>query len=168
MLIHLKEGKDVYLDGLIIETILSTFCARDLSVLSNVCHTLRAPAQLAAHRTLVSLVRRLQCTLLRHCERGSWIAQLREWEAVEASNLIWLQAEAESTTLVKQGDQEFVKRAYDLSGNGYSASMHGRMPSFRPEAINGRPCFDFDGASVLKTRPFAQTLPQPLTIMVVR
>jgi len=167
MLITLREGTDFYLDGLIIETILSTFCARDLVVLSAVSHSMRAPAQLAAHRSLVALVRRLQCKLLRHCERGSWIAQLREWEAVEASNLVWLQAEADHTTLVKQGDQKFVKRAADISGNGHGASMHGRMPVFRPDAVNGHACFDFDGASVLKTRAFAQTLPQPLTILLV-
>ena len=45
--------------------------------------------------------------------------------------------------------------------------MHNRMPAFRPDAINGHACFEFDGASVLKTKQFAQTLPQPITIMVV-
>ena len=167
MLITLRSGADFYLDGLIIETILSTFGARDLALLSAVCHSMRAPAQLAAHRSLVGLVRRMQCALLRHCERGSWITMLREWEALEAKNLVWLQAEDEHTTLATQGEQTFVKQAHDRSGSGHSATMHGRMPAYRYDAINGHPCFEFDGASVLKTAPFAQALPQPLTIMVV-
>ena len=174
MLITLKSDQEFYLDGLIIENILSSFAARDLAVLSAVCSSLRAPAQLAARSTLISLAKRMQATLLRQCERGSWIAQLREWEALEATNLIWLQAEEKHTTLVKQGgpDDRFeglslVKRAEDLSGHGHYASMHNRMPAFRPDAINGHACFEFDGASVLKTKQFAQTLPQPITIMVV-
>jgi hypothetical protein len=109
----------------------------------------------------------MQCALLRHCERGSWITMLREWEALEAKNLVWLQAEDEHTTLATQGEQTFVKQAHDRSGSGHSATMHGRMPAYRYDAINGHPCFEFDGASVLKTAPFAQALPQPLTIMVV-
>ena len=56
MLITLRTGEDFYLDGLIIETILSTFTAKDLALLSQVCHSLRAPAQLSAHRTLVGVV----------------------------------------------------------------------------------------------------------------
>lgn len=167
MLITLHTGFEVYLDGLMIETILSTFGAKDLALLSSVCHTMRAPAQLSAHRTLIGIVRRMQCVLLRHCERGSWITQLRDWEVLEASNLIWLQAEAAHTTLVTQGEQQLVKRAVDLSGSGHGATMHSHMPALRLDAINGHPCFEFDGASVLKTAPFAQTLPQPITIMVV-
>ena len=46
------------------------------------------------------LIKRMQATLLRHLERGSWIAQLRDWEAIEATNLLWLQAGETSTTLV--------------------------------------------------------------------
>ena len=143
MLITLKSDQEFYLDGLIIENILSSFAARDLAVLSAVCSSLRAPAQLAARSTLISLAKRMQATLLRQCERGSWIAQLREWEALEATNLIWLQAEEKHTTLVKQGgpDDRFeglslVKRAEDLSGHGHYASMHNRMPAFRPDAIS--------------------------------
>lgn len=167
MQLVLKSGTEIYLDGLCIECILSTFAARDLAVLSRVCQTLRAPAQLAAHRTLVQLVRRLQTMLLRHCEKGSWIAQLRMWEALEAANLVWLQAET-SASLVEQGDERLVKGAADLSGHGnnFTATTQ-RMPTFRADAVNGHAAFDFDGASVLKTHAFAQALPQPITIMVV-
>ena len=167
MQLHLRSGMDVYLDGLCVECILSTFNARDLAVLSQVCQTMRAPAQLAAHRTLLLLVRRLQATLLRHCERGSWIAQLREWEATKQANLVWLQAEEAHTALVTQGEQTLVKRVTDLSGNGNFAAMAHRMPGFKYDAVNGHPAFEFDGASVLKTKAFAQALPQPITIMVV-
>jgi hypothetical protein len=167
MQLILKSGVEIYLDGLILECILSTFAARDLAVLSQVCQTLRAPAQLSAHRTLIQLVRRLQATLLRHCERGSWIAQLRSWEALEAANLVWLQADEASTTLVDQDDERLVKRAHDLSGHDNSAAMSQRMPAFRKDAINGHPAFEFDGASVLRTKAFPQALPQPITIMVV-
>jgi len=167
MLINLKSGAEFYLDGLVVETILSHFSARDLALLCSVCQTLRAPVQLAAQRTLVGLVRRLQGSLLRHCERGSWITQLRQWELLEQSNRVWLQANKTAVTLVKQGEGSFVKRATDLSGHGFMTAPHGRMPAFRADAVNGHPCFDFDGASVLKTQPFAQPLPQPITIMVV-
>ena len=128
MLIQLKSGTDFYLDGLIIETILSTFNAKDLALLSCVCHTMRAPAQLAAHRTLIGVVRRMQCTLLRHCERGSWINMLRDWELLIASNKVWLQAEEANAIVVNDGEQKCVKRAFDLSGSGHAAVMHGRMP----------------------------------------
>jgi len=113
------------------------------------------------------LVGRMQCVLLRHCERGSWITQLREWEEVEKANLMWFQAAAANAQVVQQGEQTFVKRVYDLSGNGNAASMHQRMPALRLGAVNGHAAFEFDGASVLKTRPFAQPLQQPVTIIVV-
>lgn len=173
MQLHLRTGTDsyhdVYLDGLVIETILSTFAARDLAVLSQVCQTMRAPAQLAAHRILVAVVRRMQSSLLRHCERGSWIAQLREWEALEASNLVWLQANDATAILVRPGgsDERAVKHLADMSGHGNAVSSLARMPIFRPNAVNGYAAIEFDGSSVLKTRPFKQPLPQPVTIMVV-
>jgi len=130
---------------------------------------MRAPAQLAAHRILVAVVRRMQSSLLRHCERGSWIAQLREWEALEASNLVWLQANDATAILVRPdgSDERAVKRLADMSGHGNAVSSLARMPIFRPNAINGYAAIEFDGSSVLKTRPFKQPLPQPVTIMVV-
>ena len=158
---------DFYLDGLILETILETFRARELATLSGVCRALRSPAQLAAHRALLAIVQHMQSSLLRHCERGSWIHQLGEWEAVMAANVIWLQADAEHCSLVKQGDLKLVKRASDLSGSGNGAHMGQRMPVLRPDSINGHAAFEFDGAAVLKTRPFTQPLPQPITLMVV-
>merc|ERR1719174_3664633 len=104
---------------------------------------------------------------MRHCERGSWISQLREWELMYASNLLWLQADAEHLSLVQQGDQRYVKRCADISGHGHFASMYQRMPAFKPDGANGMGSFEFDGASVLKTRPFAEPLQQPITLMVV-
>lgn len=167
MQLHLANNTEIYLDGLILETILSSFRAAELATLSAVCKTLRSPAQLAAHRALVQLVQGLQSSLLRHCERGSWISQLAEWEAVKAANVMWLQAEEQHTALVKQGEHRLIKRANDLSGNGNSAQVSQRMPLFRTDAINGHAAFEFDGAAVLKTRPFPQPLPQPITLMVV-
>ena len=78
-------GNEYYLDGLVLDCILSSFNARELARLSAVCKALRSPAQLAAHRALLAIVRRLDCTLLRHCERGSWIHQLAEWETLAAA-----------------------------------------------------------------------------------
>jgi len=134
---------------------------------STVCRALRTPAQQAAHRGLVKLVTKMQGILLSHCERGSWVSQLREWETVRASCVMWLQAEAANMVLVKQGEHRFVKRCADLSGNGNVASMYQRMPLFKPAVLNGRGTLEFDGASVLKTRPFAEPLQQPVTLVVV-
>ncbi|KAL3904373.1 MAG: hypothetical protein SGPRY_011306, partial [Prymnesium sp.] len=165
--IRFRNGSDCYLDGLIVEAILVNLCAKDLAIVSTVCRALRAPAQQAAHRGLVKLVQSSQGMLLRHCERGSWVSQLREWETVRSSCVMWLQAEPPNMILVKQGEQRFVKRCADLSGNGNLASMYQRMPLYKPGSLNGHGTLDFDGASVLKTRPFAQPLEQPVTLMVV-
>jgi len=167
MQVHLRSGADFYLDGLIVEAIMLNLSAKELATVSSVCHALRTPAQLAAHRGLVQLVNRMQGVLLRHCERGSWISQLREWESVRTSCVMWLQAEASNMILVKQGEQRFVKRCADLSGNGNVASMYQRMPVYKPSALNGHGALEFDGASVLKTRPFAEPLQQPITLVVV-
>ena len=168
MQLHLSGGVEVYLDGLILETILSTFKARDLAQLALVCQSLRAPAQLAAHRSLVLPVKRLQGTLLRHLERGSWIAQLREWEALALRQEVWFQAEPAHTVVAEDGELKFVKRIADLSGRGNFAASNARsMPAFRPAALNGHPVIDFDGASLLKTRAFAEAIPQPITLMLV-
>jgi hypothetical protein len=45
--------------------------------------------------------------------------------------------------------------------------MHHRPPLYVPNSINGHASFEFDGSSVLKTVPFAEPLPQPITLMVV-
>ena len=45
--------------------------------------------------------------------------------------------------------------------------MHLKPPVFRPNVLNGCAAFEFDGTCVLKTRPFAQPLPQPITLIVV-
>jgi len=150
-----------------VEAILLNLCAKELATVSTVCRALRTPAQQAAHRGLVKLVTKMQGILLSHCERGSWVSQLREWETVRASCVMWLQAEAANMVLVKQGEHRFVKRCADLSGNGNVASMYQRMPLFKPAVLNGRGTLEFDGASVLKTRPFAEPLQQPVTLVVV-
>mmetsp|Transcript_49360 Transcript_49360/g.106910 ORF Transcript_49360/g.106910 Transcript_49360/m.106910 type:complete len:340 (-) Transcript_49360:1257-2276(-) len=162
-----KSGADFFLDGLVVECILLNLKADDLHSVSITCRSLRFPAQAAAHRALLLLAESLSCTLLRHCERGSWISQLREWEAVRQANLVWLNGDEKAVVLVKQGDQQFVKCCVDQSGNGNSASMYMRMPAYKPDTINGLGVLEFDGASVLKTRPFAEPIPQPITLMVV-
>lgn len=168
MQLHLpKTGSEIYLDGLILECIFSNFRARDLATISGVCRALRSPSQLAAYRSLVLMVQRMQCSLLRHCERGSWIHQLREWEAFQIANVMWLQATEEQCVVVKQGELKLVKCAKDMSGNSNRALNGQRMPVLRPDSVNGHAAFEFDGASVLKTRPFSQPLPQPVTLMVV-
>ena len=165
---HLHIGAtDFWLDGLIIETILGYFCASQLATLCAVCKSLRPPAQLASHRALIGLVSCLQSSLLQHYARGTWIHQLRNWEAMHAATVMWLQASCKGNGLVHCGDSTQVKKALDLSGHGNAAHSHHRMPILRENAVNGHAAFEFDGASVLKTKPFAQPLPQPVTLMVV-
>jgi len=167
MQMQLRCGTEFYLDGLVVECILLNLRSRDLATISAVCRALRLPAQSAAYRALTGLVQRMQCTLLRHYERGSWIAQLREWETLLADNLVWLQAAASNVVTVEKEKQTYVKRVGDLSGNGYGATMYQKMPVLRADAINGYAAFEFDGRSVLKTRPFSEPLPQPVTLIVV-
>ena len=93
----------LYLDGLVVECILCNLRASDLATVSRVCRALQLPAAAAAHKQVLELVARMECTLLRHCERGSWITQLREWELLTAANIIWLQADEE---LLKSLDSE--------------------------------------------------------------
>ena len=76
------------------------------------------PSQSAAYRALTALVQRMQCTLLRHSERGSWISQLREWETLVSDNLIWLQAAASNVVTIDKAEQTYVKRVGDLSACG--------------------------------------------------
>ena len=64
----------LYLDGLVVECILCNLRASDLATVSRVCRALQLPAAAAAHKQVLELVARMECTLLRHCERGSWIA----------------------------------------------------------------------------------------------
>ena len=169
MQIQLRSGAEFYLDGLIVECILGNLRSRGLATAAMVCRTLRLPAQAAAYRSLTTIVDRMQCELMQRYERGSsWIRQLREWETLEADNKVWLQAAASNVvTVEKKGEGTFVKRVGDLSGNGYGAIMHKQMPALRQDAINGHAAFEFDGHGVLKTRPFAEPLQQPVTIMVV-
>ena len=94
MQMQLRCGSEFYLDGLMVECILLNLRSRDLATVSTVCRALRLPSQSAAYRALSALVQRMQCTLLRHYERGSWISQLREWEQLSNANLVWLQAAA--------------------------------------------------------------------------
>ena len=139
MQMQLRCGAEFYLDGLIVECILLNLRSRSLATVTRVSMALRKPAQSAANRARTALVDRMQCTLLRHYERGSWISQLREWETLEADNKVWLQAAASNVvTVEKAGEGTYVKRVGDLSGNGYGATMHHKMPALRPDAINGQ------------------------------
>ena len=167
MQMQLRCGSEFYLDGLVVECILLNLRSRDLATISTICRALRLPSQSAAYRALTALVQRMQCTLLRHYERGSWISQLREWETLVSDNLIWLQAAASNVVTIDKAEQTYVKRVGDLSGHGYGAIMHQKMPLLRPDAINGHAAFEFDGHSVLKTRPFSEPLQQPVTIIIV-
>jgi len=167
MQMQLRCGSEFYLDGLMVECILLNLGSRDLATVSTVCRALRLPSQSAAYRALSALVQRMQCTLLRHYERGSWISQLREWEQLSNANIVWLQAAAPNVVTVEKGDAVHVKRAGDLSGHGNAATMYQKMPILKPDAINGYAAFEFDGHSVLKTQPFAEPLPQPVTLMIV-
>lgn len=167
MQLRLRSGAEFFLDGLVIDSILLHLSSADLCAACATCKSLVWPTQAVAHRQLNLLAESLQCSLLRHCERGTWIAQLREWEEVKAANLVWLQGDRSTCVLVTQGDQQFVKSCIDQSGHANSAHMYMRMPLYKPDEINGLGVLEFDGASVLKTRPFAEPIPQPVTLMVV-
>lgn len=102
MLLSLPSGVEFFLDGLVLETILCSLRAVDLRSVSSTCRALCMPAQAAAHRSLQTLLQRLQCTTLRELERGSWITQLLEWEIVVGDNVAWLQADASSMVLIEK------------------------------------------------------------------
>ena len=169
MQIQLRSGAEFYLDGLLVECILADLRARNLASVAMVCRSLRLPAQAAAYRALTRIVDRMQCKMMERYERGSsWIRKLREWEALDAANKVWLQAAAPNVvTVEKRGEGTLVKRVGDLSGNGYGATMHQQMPALRQNAINGHAAFEFDGHAVLKTIPFAEPMQQPVTLIVV-
>jgi len=93
------SDKEFFLDGLIVETVLLNLWASDLARVSATCRSLCMPALAAAHRSLLTLLGGLQCSTLRELERGSWIAQLAEWEDVVAANVVWLQADREAVKL---------------------------------------------------------------------
>jgi hypothetical protein len=99
MLLTLRSGAEFFLDGLIVETILLNLRAGDLARVCSSCRSLCMPSQAAAHRSLLELLSRLQCSTLRDLERGSWIVQLAKWEDVVSDNVVWLQAERSATAL---------------------------------------------------------------------
>ena len=41
------------------------------------------------------------------------------------------------------------------------------MPIMREDSLNGHPTIEFDGQSLLQTRPFDESLPQPVTLILV-
>ena len=167
MQVRLQCGYETYLDELVMECILLNFSGAHLAMLCSVSKCLQAPTQAVAHRQLLTLMRRVQCTPQRVCEEGSRIVQLRQWEALERGMHVWLQADPDAITTVKQGTQQLVKSCVDLSGHGNGFLSGTRMPAFLPDGVNGVGMFEFDGHSVLKTRPFARALPQPVTLVVV-
>ena len=161
------NDQPVYLDGLIVECILCNLRARDLATVSSVCRALQLPAA-AAHKQVLDLVARMECTLLRHCERGSWISQLKAWEAARAAVRMWLcAADPDHLVLTERDGDMVVKRAIDRSGRSNFATMHRNPPKFNPRAVNGLGAMEFAGGEVLKTLPFAQPLQQPITLVVV-
>ena len=162
------NDQPVYLDGLIVECILCNLRARDLATVSSVCRALQLPAAAAAHKQVLDLVARMECTLLRHCERGSWISQLKAWEAARAAVRMWLcAADPDHLVLTERDGDMVVKRAIDRSGRSNFATMHRNPPKFNPRAVNGLGAMEFAGGEVLKTLPFAQPLQQPITLVVV-
>mmetsp|Transcript_43499 Transcript_43499/g.143969 ORF Transcript_43499/g.143969 Transcript_43499/m.143969 type:complete len:344 (-) Transcript_43499:398-1429(-) len=167
MLLQLPSGAEFYLDGLVLETILLNLRAADLANVCLTCRALSQPAQAAARGAAQLLLTRLQTTRMREMERGSAIAQLLSWESVVGDNLVWLQAVEEAATIIVKDGQQYVQSAADLTGSGHGATMHLKPPVFRPNVLNGCAAFEFDGTCVLKTRPFAQPLPQPITLIVV-
>lgn len=159
---------EVWLDGLCTESILLHLGAEDLASVCLVCRDMLMPAQAAAHQSMLLLLQRLNVTVQRQCERGSWIVQLRGWERVEISLKLW--HKAEETELGTDADgQEHVQAVADLSGHGHHAVSVSSAPPpiLTQSAINGLPALKFDGSHVLKAGPFAKPLKQPITLMTV-
>jgi len=163
--------REFYLDGLVVETILSHLRGLDLANVGLVCRSLLFPADAVAHRALLATAAGLECHRLRQFERGSWVAQLIQWERLVDANMLWLQASPEFLTVsgAPGGDPDGAKqvtRCRDRTGNGNHAASPRDGPVFNPLAINGLGAFEFDCASVLKTRPFDEPISQPVTLMV--
>lgn len=159
---------EVWLDGLCTESILLQLGAEDLASVCLVCRDMRMPAQAAAHQLMLLLLQRLNITVQRQCERGSWIVQLLGWERVEASLKVWHKAE-ETRLCMDPDGQEQVTGVSDLSGHGnHAVSLSSAPPpTLARDAINSFPALNFDGSHVLKAGPFEKPLKQPITLMAI-
>lgn len=164
-------GRSFWLDELIIENImLSLGSSRELAGVARVCAPLRSAAVTVADDKLLALHHRLQALPPDGVDAPSPLLSLVRWEAVEAANLVWLQANPSSLILqrVVRETEIRVRGCADLSGNGHHAqSTVDSSPGFNPCALNGHGALEFDGASVLRAAPFATPLQQPVTIIVV-
>jgi len=166
MLITLRHGKEFYLDGLVLENIVSQLCVSDLVRVSATCQVLNHVSEAVAQRALARLAKRLQCTRLRLFDGGSRISQLIMWEQLAESTVLWLQADRARVRVVERGGETRVTFARDLSGSGNDAASPRDGPVLNPDAVNGWGAFEFDGHSVLKTRPFECPIAQPVTLVV--
>jgi hypothetical protein len=166
MLVTLQNGKEIFLDGLVLENIFRQLCGSDLARVSTTCRVLNHVSEIVAQRALARLAKRLQCTRLRLFDGGSRIFQLIVWEQLAESTVLWLQADRDRVRVAEHGGETRVELAQDLSGRGNDASSPRGGPVLNQDAVNGRGAFEFDGSSVLKTRPFESPLAQPVTLMV--
>jgi hypothetical protein len=170
MQLNLPSGIEFYLDELVLECILKSLTAKQLSCISLVCKSLYDTAQHAATSAVFQVVERVESVLVPRFVRGSWIHELRDWELLEANNLVWYQADPERAIVVRDEIEEElrVQRIADLSGNGhFAAASQERMPIMRKNGLNGHPVIEFDGRSSLQTRPLDESLPQPVTLILV-
>jgi hypothetical protein len=166
MLVTLRSGKEFFLDGLVLETILGQLCGGDLARVSSTCQLLNHVSEAVAQRALSRLAKRLQCTRLRLFDGGSRISQLIAWEQLAEATVLWLQADRSRVRVAERGGETRVTCSLDLSGRGNDAASPRDGPALKPNAVNGRAAFEFDGSSVLKTKPFEAPIAQPVTLMV--
>jgi len=163
----LRCGAEYFLDGLLVETILSNLGATDLAAVAATCSSLRRPCEAVAATSLRLLLVRMQTEPVRaELVRGA-IARLMLWELIAADCHLWLQADERYLTLAERFGTSYVQACADRSGSGHGAYSHLNGPEFLPDALHGCGVFLFDGAAVLKTRPFTEPIPQPITLMVV-
>mmetsp|Transcript_25819 Transcript_25819/g.78500 ORF Transcript_25819/g.78500 Transcript_25819/m.78500 type:complete len:356 (-) Transcript_25819:758-1825(-) len=164
----LQSGAELLLDGLILSNILEQLGAADLAAAAATASALRFPAYAAARAAIERHAARLDCTPLHDLDDSVGpIARLSQWEQLDEANILWLRAEQRALIAAQKDGELRVRACEDLSGRNHHAASEQHGPVFNPNAVNGHGAFEFDGNSVLKTRPFAMPVPQPLTLVVV-
>jgi len=164
----------LWLDELVLEGVCASLgTARELAKVARICKPLKAATVDVGSRRLRATLRRLQAALPSPTVLcSSVIPTLCRWERLDASTILWFQANERALSLLpaKPGQAAGHVRTWtDQSGRNHVATTGADKvpPVYNPSAINGHGALDFSGASVMRTLPFTTPLPQPITIMVV-
>ena len=164
----LANAQQVHLDDLVLHQILNHLDATNLAAVAKTSTALRKAVKLTAYEKLQLSARSQNITLQTQTEL---LQQLHKMEFIAKNTVFWLRADQDAMQSVSlkdsRGNQKNFQYVRDLSSHENHAYSTKVSPTYCPDAVNGYGAFEFAGASVLKTRPFAQPLPQPITIMIV-